>query len=99
MIFWQIIYIVFMPFIQSYQSTASSHPGVDAFEVKPSPVTDSDQISLDLAKANQDIHWPAWFSPVTADLYTHNEITINAAPAVIFHHIVEAEKWPGWYSS
>jgi hypothetical protein len=58
-----------------------------------------DQVSEDLKHANPDIHWPAGFSPKTADLYAHNEIMIDAPVGVVFRHIQEAEKWPEWYAN
>ena len=58
-----------------------------------------DQVTEDLKHANPNIHWPSGFSPKTADLYAHNEIVIDAPIGVVFRHIQEAEKWPGWYSN
>src|SRR5882762_9266333 len=58
-----------------------------------------DQVTADLKHANPKIHWPGGFSPKTADLYAHNEIMIDAPVGVVFRHIREAEKWPGWYSN
>jgi hypothetical protein len=62
-------------------------------------VTPEDQVTEDLKHANPRIHWPSGFSPKTADLYAHNEIMIDAPVDVVFRHIQEAEKWPGWYSN
>src|ERR1700761_8562238 len=61
--------------------------------------TPGDQVTKDLKRANPNIHWPGGFSPKTADLYAHNEIMIDAPVSVVFRHIQEAEKWPGWYSN
>lgn len=51
----------------------------------------------DLAQRHPEIDWPEGFSPETADLFTHNEIFINAPRRTVWKHLVEAEKWPGWY--
>jgi uncharacterized protein YndB with AHSA1/START domain len=51
----------------------------------------------DLANRSPDIHWPAGFSPEQADLFSHNELHINASCQRVWSHIVEAPKWPEWY--
>ncbi|MGP4020686.1 SRPBCC family protein [Saccharopolyspora sp. 5N708] len=47
-------------------------------------------------EANPDIHWPAGFTPDRADLFVHNEMTINARRERVFRHLVEAPQWPNW---
>jgi uncharacterized protein YndB with AHSA1/START domain len=44
-----------------------------------------------------DIHWPEGFSPDQADLFSHNELRIDASCERVWKHIVEATKWPQWY--
>jgi uncharacterized protein YndB with AHSA1/START domain len=51
----------------------------------------------DLAHRSLEIHWPAGFSPTEADVFSHNEIVINAPRSTVWRHLVEAEKWPQWY--
>ena len=51
----------------------------------------------DLANRSLDIHWPAGFTPDDADLFSHNELLINAPCERVWRHIVEATKWPRWY--
>ena len=51
----------------------------------------------DLANRSFDIHWPAGFTPDDADLFSHNELLINAPCERVWKHIVEATKWPRWY--
>jgi Polyketide cyclase / dehydrase and lipid transport len=51
----------------------------------------------DLANREQDIHWPENFAPLRADLFSHNELLINAACERIWSHIIDAAKWPEWY--
>jgi len=59
----------------------------------------NDQVTKDRSKADAQIHWPNGFSPVTADLFAHNEIIISAPVRIVFQHIQEATKWPKWYSN
>ena len=51
----------------------------------------------DLANREKDIHWPQGFDPTQADLFSHNELLINASCARIWSHIIDANKWPEWY--
>jgi uncharacterized protein YndB with AHSA1/START domain len=51
----------------------------------------------DLANRSLDIHWPNGFTPADADLFSHNELHINAPCERVWRHIVEATKWPQWY--
>jgi hypothetical protein len=36
-------------------------------------------MSRDLANRSRDIHWPEGFSPDQADLFSHNELRIEAS--------------------
>ena len=51
----------------------------------------------DFAHRSPDIHWPQGFDPTQADLFSHNEIWIDATCERVWEHIVEATKWPEWY--
>jgi len=51
----------------------------------------------DLANREKDIHWPQGFAPSQADLFSHNELLINASCERIWSHIIDAAKWPEWY--
>ena len=51
----------------------------------------------DLANRSLEIHWPNGFTPADADLFSHNELLINAPCERVWRHIVEATKWPQWY--
>jgi hypothetical protein len=51
----------------------------------------------DLAHRSPDIHWPAGFEPAKADLFAHNDLTINATCERVWSHIVNADEWPSWY--
>jgi polyketide cyclase/dehydrase/lipid transport protein len=51
----------------------------------------------DLANREKDIHWPQGFDPSQADLFSHNELLINASCERIWSHIVDANRWPEWY--
>jgi hypothetical protein len=51
----------------------------------------------DLANRARDIHWPTGFEPASADLFSHNELVINARCERVWQHIVDATRWPEWY--
>jgi hypothetical protein len=51
----------------------------------------------DFANREKDIHWPQGFDPSQADLFSHNELLINASCERIWSHIIDATKWPEWY--
>ena len=51
----------------------------------------------DLAHRSADIHWPSGFEPEKADLFAHNESTINASCERVWSHIIDAKQWPAWY--
>jgi Polyketide cyclase / dehydrase and lipid transport len=51
----------------------------------------------DLANRDRDIRWPQGFDPSQADLFSHNELLIDASCARIWSHIIDATKWPEWY--
>jgi Polyketide cyclase / dehydrase and lipid transport len=51
----------------------------------------------DLANRSLDINWPKGFTPAEAELFSHNELLINASCERVWRHIVEATKWPEWY--
>ena len=45
----------------------------------------------DLANREKDIHWPQGFDPSQADLFSHNELLINASCERIWSHIIDAD--------
>jgi hypothetical protein len=51
----------------------------------------------DLANRERDIHWPQGFDPSQADLFSHNELLINASCERFWSHIIDAKGWPEWY--
>jgi len=51
----------------------------------------------DLANRAPEIHWPTGFEPAKADLFSHNELVINAPCERVWRHITDAIKWPEWY--
>lgn len=51
----------------------------------------------DLASRSPDIHWPEGFEPAKADLFSHNQLLIEAPCEQVWRHIVKATKWPEWY--
>ena len=59
--------------------------------------TKQETMSRDLANGSPDIHWPEGFSPDQADLFSHNELRIEAPCERVWKHIDEATNWPQWY--
>ncbi len=55
--------------------------------------------NADMANRYADIHWPVGYSPKDANLFAHNEIFIKAPCSTIWQHLIEAPKWPQWYSN
>jgi uncharacterized protein YndB with AHSA1/START domain len=51
----------------------------------------------DLAHRSRDIHWPDGFDPSNADLFSHNELRIDASCEKVWDNIIDATKWPQWY--
>src|SRR3979411_401937 len=51
----------------------------------------------DLANRSPDIHWQPGFDPLKADLFSHNELLIDASCERVWQHIIEAPQWPQWY--
>ena len=71
---------------------AQASPAADhSLEYKTMSIKD------DLAHRSPDIHWPAGFEPEKADLFSHNDLIINASCGRVWKHIIEAASWPTWY--
>jgi hypothetical protein len=56
-------------------------------------------ITLDLAQRSAEIHWPDGYSPVDADLFAHNRITVDRSVEEVWAVLVAARDWPTWYSN
>ncbi len=54
-------------------------------------------MKADLANRSPEIHWPPGFDPPKADLFSHNELVIDASCERVWKHIIEAPRWPQWY--
>jgi hypothetical protein len=63
------------------------------------PMNEALTFNKDGAKRYADIHWPDGFHPEQADFFAHNEIVVNASCKTVWDHVIEAEKWPSWYSN
>jgi hypothetical protein len=57
----------------------------------------ADQVDQDLAQRSAQIHWPGTPDPAHADVFSHNEINIDASCSVVWAHLVDASRWPSWY--
>jgi hypothetical protein len=78
-------------------TTASASQEGQSPTSSPSERTSAVTMKDDLANRSLDIHWPKGFTPADADLFSHNELFINASCQHVWRHIVEAGKWPEWY--
>jgi uncharacterized protein YndB with AHSA1/START domain len=62
-------------------------------------MTGVDANANDPASASAEPHWPAGYSPKTADIYSHSEVVINASPSTVWRRLVAVEQWPTWCST
>ena len=46
-----------------------------------------------------EVHWPAGYSPRTADIYSHNEVVIHTSPSAVWRRLIAVEQWPTWCST
>jgi uncharacterized protein YndB with AHSA1/START domain len=76
---------------------ASSQGNAPPITTPYSEGTNAMSMKDDLANRSLEIHWPNGFTPADADLFSHNELLINARCERVWRHIVEATKWPKWY--
>ena len=53
----------------------------------------------DLAQRSPDIRWPNGFSPPAAELFAHNERLVDAPCDIVWRFLVDATRWPQWYSN
>jgi Polyketide cyclase / dehydrase and lipid transport len=60
---------------------------------------DRTAISSDLADRSPEIHWPDGYDPADADLFAHNDITINRPVKTVWRNLINASAWPKWYSN
>ncbi len=44
------------------------------------------------------VNWPEEFNPAKSKFYVYNEIVIDASPEKVWQILIEAEKWPDFYS-
>ena len=45
------------------------------------------------------IHWPEKYQPASAEIFAHNEITIDAPAETVWAWLIRAESWPDWYKN
>lgn len=57
----------------------------------------STQLAAQRAPA-ESIRWPAAYDPAKAAFFVHNQIDIQAPPAVVWDILVHVEDWPHWYA-
>ncbi|PLZ03114.1 hypothetical protein CY652_07345 [Burkholderia sp. WAC0059] len=62
-------------------------------------VAHADQVDQDLARRSAQIHWPGSPNPADANVFSYNEITIDTPCSTVWGHLVDATRWPSWYSN
>jgi len=50
------------------------------------------------SSGNPGIHWPAGFTPSSADCFRVTDMVIDAPPARVFAFLADVERWPEWVS-
>ena len=61
---------------------------------------ESARLSADFLKqATPLIHWPKGLEPQSVDVFVHNEGWIDAPPGIVWKNLVDASRWPTWYSN
>ena len=61
---------------------------------------ESARLSADFLKqATPLIHWPKGLEPRSVDVFVHNEGWIDAPPEIVWKNLVDASRWPTWYSN
>jgi hypothetical protein len=50
-----------------------------------------------MAQNVDTIAWPPAYQPGKSKFYVHNEININAKPAVVWQFLIDAQQWENWY--
>src|SRR5271163_1976011 len=74
--------------------------GVALLCVSPASAQESDKLSAEFLKqASPLIHWPKGLEPRNVDVFVHNEGSIDAPPEVVWQNLIDASKWPTWYSN
>jgi Polyketide cyclase / dehydrase and lipid transport len=85
-----------------HQLTGTDYNGEDFYlpavtvtgNVKPTPP--SDTVSRDWAERSPEMHWPTTMFNGAAEIFTHNQIEINASCTTVWDRLVQAERWPQW---
>src|SRR5271155_1891341 len=66
----------------------------------PASAQESGHLSAEFLKqATPLIHWPKGLEPRNVDVFVHNEGSIDAPPEVVWQNLIDASKWPTWYSN
>lgn len=62
--------------------------------VRPTPPGDT--VSRDWAERSPEIHWPTTMFNGSAEVFTHNQIEINASCEKVWDHLIQVERWSQW---
>ena len=64
--------------------------------ITPAPTPAGDTVSRDWAERSPEMNWPTPMFNGAAEIFTHNQIVINASCQTVWDHLVHAELWPHW---
>lgn len=62
----------------------------------PNSTPPGDTVSRDWAERSPEVNWPTPMFNKAAEIFTHNQIVINASCETVWNHLVHAELWPYW---
>ena len=62
----------------------------------PTPPPPRDAVDKDWVQRSRDMHWPTPMFNKAAEIFSHNQIEINAPVATVWNQLVQAEQWPSW---
>jgi uncharacterized protein YndB with AHSA1/START domain len=57
---------------------------------------DADSNFEELVPGSIPIKWPRHFSPKTAQVFVHNEVTVHTSAPTVWHYLITTELWPSW---
>src|ERR1700678_599409 len=94
----RLVLAVFSLFVEMAATTikgANELPAVTVTgNVKPTPPGDT--VSRDWAARSPEMNWPTTMLNGASEIFTHNQIVINASCATVWEHLVQAVAWPQW---
>jgi hypothetical protein len=60
------------------------------------PKPPGDTVSRDWAERSPEMNWPTSIFNGSAEIFTHNQVEINASCETVWAHLIQAELWSQW---